>query len=332
MDKEIILVIGKMCSGKDFYCQNVLSDYHQITTHDIVKDLIKCEVRSAMQDTKSLDMVIADELIATIKQTTAQKIVVSGIRQLSIMTSVFYYFKDVSIRLIETSRATRMERYYSNRQRSEDISFIKADKNEYELGIEDLIYGIRDRYEYTEVDGNARTVIVMMGSSGSGKGKVYKILKELKAEVGIDVVLTSIIDPIKEISFELFGENDPDPTQRTPEARAFLANLKDLVDEYGGKERATRHMIVDRIKRMQSGSMVVCDCREIKDAEYIKSQIDDCYIVFIDRADKESFKLRCENVDELELSAFADYILPNISNITDLKYEVQYFIDWIREN
>ena len=122
---EIIILCGKICSGKDWVAQNRFPDFKQIATHDAVSDIIKSEKRSEMQDTVDLDGEIASWLINRINFIFRfgghEKFIITGIRQVSIIETLLKSFPDAMLKWVEADTDVRKKRYESNRGRDEDI-------------------------------------------------------------------------------------------------------------------------------------------------------------------------------------------------------------------
>ena len=92
-DKPIMLVYGKLCSGKGTYCANY-PDYVKIVTSDIVRQVSGETKRSGLASTGHMDQEIAQELVRQIQDLRDQgkKVIVDGIRQKSISMNILRKF------------------------------------------------------------------------------------------------------------------------------------------------------------------------------------------------------------------------------------------------
>ena len=136
-----MFVCGEIGCGKDYYIRHNLSDYLQISTHDAVTSIIHSNKRSTMQDTIYLDDEITKYIIKKIYETNKINIVVSGIRQKSIMMAIISAFPLFKLTWVYCPVRLRKQRFLDRNnkgKRTEDISFEQAELNEKKLGILDL--------------------------------------------------------------------------------------------------------------------------------------------------------------------------------------------------
>ena len=62
--KPIILVFGRLCSGKGTFCEPYMKQgYNHITTSDVVRKVSGKSARSELAKTGDMDQMIADEMI-----------------------------------------------------------------------------------------------------------------------------------------------------------------------------------------------------------------------------------------------------------------------------
>lgn len=144
--KSIVLVFGRLCSGKGTYCKPMIDQgYNHVTTSDIVKQVSGKSTRSELTKTHDLDTTIADAMIEHIENN--QPIVVDGIRQTSIVDRVTDYFGIDAIDMIwlEVPPDIRKQRFISRASSKDDQSFEDAEKADSKLGIGDLEKSIKNR-------------------------------------------------------------------------------------------------------------------------------------------------------------------------------------------
>lgn len=138
-NRSIILVCGNLCSGKGHYCMAQYPEYTRIGVSDIVKDLSKFTDRSQLGTTAHLDQAIAKVLIEKIEQ--HDKVIVDGIRQMSIMTALEQHFgKQVKDIIWLDVPHDELRNRYQSRGSSKDktMSFDQALASDRGLGIGDV--------------------------------------------------------------------------------------------------------------------------------------------------------------------------------------------------
>lgn len=138
--KRIVLLFGKICSGKSTYANalSYLTKAKRITVSDIVKRVSGKVTRSELQQTKTFDMQIADELIKEVY--LYDKVVVDGIRQYTIVGALLEHFGKENIDMVwlETPDNIRKFRFTDRAIAKDDISFEEADKRDEALGLLEL--------------------------------------------------------------------------------------------------------------------------------------------------------------------------------------------------
>lgn len=137
-DKPIVLVLGKMCTGKGVYCEKAFPGMHKIVVSDIVKSFSGAKTRSQLTRTKHLDQIIADEIIRQIHD--HERVVVDGIRQKSIIQRIVDEFGEDNIDVIwlQTSEDEMRRRYYRRGSKKDDQPFETALAKDEELGLGDV--------------------------------------------------------------------------------------------------------------------------------------------------------------------------------------------------
>ncbi len=138
-NKPIILVFGRICSGKGTYCAPfVKRGFHHIATSAIVSELSGAATRDELQQTDAFDDAIARELINQIEQ--HGKVIIDGIRQPQIVDAIVDKFGDKNIEMVwlEVPEATREERFLKRGARKDNQSFADANQGDSKLGVDDI--------------------------------------------------------------------------------------------------------------------------------------------------------------------------------------------------
>ena len=149
---EVILVFGRICSGKSTF----QSQQYRIIVSSIVRDIINSSDRSALQNTMHLDERIAEEVVSCIDAlTTAIKyklikpgnIIVDGIRQSSIVDYVLQWYPDAELVWLEVPEHKRKERYESRNADKDTESFEEADNKPIELECQKIFSIFEDKLQ-----------------------------------------------------------------------------------------------------------------------------------------------------------------------------------------
>jgi predicted kinase len=140
-DKPIILVYGKLCSGKGTFCGNY-TDYVKIVTSDVVRQVSGETKRSGLGKTAHLDTAIAAELKKQISHqiNNGNKVIVDGIRQKSIVSHILQQFGEDNVEQIwlEVPNDELKRRFNSRGADKDDQEFEKSYKQDEELGLGEL--------------------------------------------------------------------------------------------------------------------------------------------------------------------------------------------------
>lgn len=135
--KRIVLIFGKICSGKSTYADALcyVTKAKRITVSDIVKRVSGKATRSELQTTQDLDEQISAELILEIEK--YDKVVIDGIRQHSIVWNLVNKFgkPNVDMLWLEVADDVRKYRFYDRAIAKDDISFEQADERDEKLGL-----------------------------------------------------------------------------------------------------------------------------------------------------------------------------------------------------
>lgn len=146
--EPIVLIFGKICSGKSTYANalSYVTKAKHITVSDIVKRVSGATTRSTLQMTHNLDEAIAVELVKEIEK--YGKVVVDGIRQKSIVDWLLKHFHrdDILMLWLDTPDEIREYRFRDRIMTKDDISFEQADQRDAELGLLELQEALKKQY------------------------------------------------------------------------------------------------------------------------------------------------------------------------------------------
>lgn len=140
---RIIFLCGEICSGKNYYYENVMptQEWDRIIVSDIVRKLISSGSRSALQSTADLDEQIAHIIMEKMKVYNGRgKLVIDGIRQASIIKYVEeMMIADYGYIWLDVAYEKRKERFEARiTEKDKDTSFEDADRRDIDLGIRHL--------------------------------------------------------------------------------------------------------------------------------------------------------------------------------------------------
>lgn len=137
MKVDIILVFGRICSGKGSFMNG-----HRIVVSDIVRSLVRSNARDQLQNTMDMDVAIADGILNELQTTLVsiesgklkrEPIIVDGIRQSSIVKTVVKYYPDCDLVWLEVPTEKRRRRYELRKHEKDTESFDIADNKPIEL-------------------------------------------------------------------------------------------------------------------------------------------------------------------------------------------------------
>lgn len=132
--RQIKLVCGRLCSGKDYIINKHYQGFDVVSVSDIVKSIVNSSDRAMLQETKHFDGVILDIL----KPLTEPKLVINGIRQLSIVLGMLESnpVDVVEVVWICCPEDIRRYRYYDRKDHKDSqMKFEQADENDSKLGL-----------------------------------------------------------------------------------------------------------------------------------------------------------------------------------------------------
>lgn len=146
-DKQVILVFGKACSGKDTFCEKM--NYHMhISTGSIVRELVGKEERVFNKD---LDSQIIDKLHEiNNNHSRYQSYVISGIRTWNIVCDIIFSFGRDNIGFIWLEVPDEeLKRRYQNSKRGKDsgLTFEETQIKDAELGLDNVELNLKKEIE-----------------------------------------------------------------------------------------------------------------------------------------------------------------------------------------
>lgn len=142
-EKNIILMLGRICSGKGTYAKQFFSSpigykrYTHVATSDVVKEITGSLSREQLQQTSHLDQTIADHLLCLIDK--HPYIVIDGIRQVSIIQKIIdTHGSAVQLTWLEVPTTIRNARYEARQDTKDTKSFHDAEQGDIALGINEV--------------------------------------------------------------------------------------------------------------------------------------------------------------------------------------------------
>lgn len=130
---KILIVCGRMCSGKGHFCHQ-FHNKEQISISTLIKAIVNCHER--VHDA-SLDQAVIHRLLELIaeKSNEGKTFFIEGIRQLSIIEALESVFVNISYVWIESSEQDRRARFYKRKDERDIENFFSYDKKDELLGI-----------------------------------------------------------------------------------------------------------------------------------------------------------------------------------------------------
>jgi len=138
-ERPIVLVFGKLCSGKGTYCAPFTrSGFKHISTSDIVKRLSGAKTRGELQHTADKGPAIAQELVEIIGKN--RKVIVDGIRQPEIVDAIVSRFGRDNIEMVwlDVPDDIRKARFDQRGAAKDDQTFADADLGDQKLGMDKI--------------------------------------------------------------------------------------------------------------------------------------------------------------------------------------------------
>ena len=148
---DVVVVCGYPCSGKGTFVAERFpnSNWEQITTSDVVRDISGMMQRSNLGTTGHLDQVIAEEIVNRSHEALLRKksVVIEGIRQYSILESVrdSMATEGCKITVIWLSVSTKelRRRFELRGDKKDDLTFEEAIDSDCKLGLTELEYRLK---------------------------------------------------------------------------------------------------------------------------------------------------------------------------------------------
>ena len=150
---KLILLFGRICSGKSSYRQ----DAARIVVSDIVRSIVGSQQRSDLQTTMDLDGQIAERIVKAVTAFEKYKhshrgvdmhisdeVVVDGIRQATIVERILKLYPEAELVWLEVPVEERKRRYESRKAEKDTEPFEVADNKPIELECQ-KIYSIFEK-------------------------------------------------------------------------------------------------------------------------------------------------------------------------------------------
>ena len=149
---KVVFLFGEICSGKSTY--DFGHNTVKLTVSNVVKRLVQSEDREVLQNSKHLDIKIADEIAEDIwnyqnfvfvdTHTTPDTFVIDGIRQYTILEQLEQWisktYPDLQLeyKWLEVDREERKRRFEARKDPKDTLTFEEAEKRDNSLGLSDL--------------------------------------------------------------------------------------------------------------------------------------------------------------------------------------------------
>ena len=152
MKAEVILVFGRICSGKSSF----QSMSYRIVVSNIVKDLMKSDDREKLQNSMHLDERIAEEIIGVVDATSTciekgiikrKPIIVDGIRQSTIVDKVLEWYPESVLVWLDVPESRRKLRYELRNDNKDTEPFEIADNKPIELECQKIFSIFKDKLQ-----------------------------------------------------------------------------------------------------------------------------------------------------------------------------------------
>lgn len=143
---NVWIICGRICSGKSTACETLQKEY--CYSHEIVSigDIVR---RITNNTERTIDTSLDTDIIHDIKCTIIdpysnykRNVIIDGIRQLNILTSLISFFKENNITYqiswLEVSFLARRLRFEERKDKKDKLSFEEYEEMEDHLGIEEL--------------------------------------------------------------------------------------------------------------------------------------------------------------------------------------------------
>lgn len=150
LNSKIVLVFGRICSGKGSYL-NDPNENARIIVSDLVRSIVKSSDRNVLQDTLHFDQTIADLIIKRLgileSMNIWSSIIVDGIRQVSIVGRLLESYPNAELVWLEVPTDERRRRYYNRKDEKDIEDFDIADNKPIELECQKIFDIFKDRLQ-----------------------------------------------------------------------------------------------------------------------------------------------------------------------------------------
>ena len=140
---EVILLFGRICSGKSSYMPNT----YRVTVSNLVRGIIATADRNALQNTMHLHEQIAEAIIKVIDSVSDREkvIIVDGIRQVQIVEKVLEHHPYANMIWLEVPTEERKRRYEARKDAKDVEPFDIADNKKIELEGQEIYSIFKER-------------------------------------------------------------------------------------------------------------------------------------------------------------------------------------------
>jgi len=144
---EVILLFGRICSGKSSYMPNT----YRITVSNLVRGIIASADRNALQNTMHLSDQIAESILKVIDSVADREktIIVDGIRQAEIVERILEVYPYANMVWLEVLTEERKRRYETRKDAKDVESFEVADNKAIELECQKIYSIFKERIKIT---------------------------------------------------------------------------------------------------------------------------------------------------------------------------------------
>lgn len=148
---KITLLFGRICSGKTSYRPDAYRVVVSNIVRGVIADYAPTATRNQLQDTLHLDYKIAESIVMVTDHAVQigehSKIIIDGIRQVSIVEKVLEKYPDAELIWLEVSTEERKRRYEARKDIKDVEPFEIADNKNIELECQKILSTFKDKIQ-----------------------------------------------------------------------------------------------------------------------------------------------------------------------------------------